>query len=61
MATNEELQINEIVDIYKKVKLNTIQALRMRGLSINEIVRRLGGSSKPVIIKLLKEVEKKDA
>lgn len=55
---SKTLGIKEIVDIYKTVKENTIYMLRLRGLSFSEIARRLGGSTKPVVIKIFREMEK---
>lgn len=52
-----EISINKLLEIYQDVKRNTIRALRIKGLSLNEIVRRLGGSSKPVVKKILDETE----
>jgi len=50
--------IKQIEDIYSQVKTNTILALRLKGLSLNEIVRRLGGSTKPVVKQILDELRK---
>jgi len=55
MIEMEDLQIKTIVDIYQEVKKGTIEALYLRGLSLNEIARRLGGSTKPIIKKYIDE------
>ncbi|OGZ32279.1 MAG: hypothetical protein A2V69_01065 [Candidatus Portnoybacteria bacterium RBG_13_40_8] len=55
-----DLEIKELTDIFDKVKRNTILALRMKGLSLNEIVRRLGGTTKPVIKRIIDEVKKEE-
>jgi hypothetical protein len=53
-----EKTIRELVDIYIQVKKNTILGLHLNGLSLNEIVRRLGGSTKPIVKQILDEIRK---
>lgn len=54
-----DLELKEITDIFQSVKENTIMAFHLKGLSLNEIVRRLGGTSKPVVKKILDGLERK--
>jgi hypothetical protein len=53
-----DLSIKEIQEIFSEVKKNTILALYIKGLSLNEIVRRLGGTTKPVVKGILDEFKK---
>ena len=52
---NSDLEIDQITGIFREVKVNTIVALRLKGLSIREIKRRLGGTTDPVILTILRE------
>ena len=52
--------LNELGEIYKKVKENTILAYHLEGLSLREISRRIGGATPPVIKKILDEIKKHD-
>ena len=52
--------LNDLGEIYKKVKENTILGYRLHGLSLREISRRLGGSTPPVVKKILDELEGKE-
>jgi len=56
----DNLEIQQIMDIYHSVKRNTIMALKLKGLSIREIVRRLGGSTEAVVLKIIKSEEKNE-
>jgi transposase-like protein len=48
--------IRELIEIYKQVKRNTIYGLYLNGLSLREISRRLGGSTAPVVKKILDKI-----
>ena len=52
---NPDLDIKQLTKIFQKVKRNTIIALRLKGLSYREIERRLGGTTSPIISKILEE------
>ena len=56
--TFKDQTIKQIGDIYNEVKRNTVLALHLKGLSLNEIVRRLGGTTKPVVKQILDELRK---
>ena len=49
--------INELSEIYQTVKKNTIMGYHLHGLSLREISRRLGGSTPPVVKKILDELK----
>ena len=61
MITEERMKsLSDLGEIYKKVKENTILGYHLHGLSLREISRRLGGSTPPVVKKILDELKKED-
>lgn len=61
LITEEKLKsLREIETIYNSVKRNTIFGLSLHGLSYREISKRIGGSTPPVIKKILDEIRKEE-
>ena len=59
MITADKLKsIHELEEIYRQVKENTILGFHLHGLSYREIARRLGGSTAPVVKKILDQLRK---
>ena len=59
MSHDKMKSLAEIGEIYKKVKRNTIYSFHLHGLSLREISRRIGGSTPPVVKRIINEMEEK--
>lgn len=57
MSHDKMKSLAEIGEIYKKVKRNTIYSYHLHGLSLREISRRLGGSTPPVVKRIINEIK----
>jgi len=58
ISQDRNKSLNELGEIYRKVKENTIMGYYLHGLSLREISRRLGGSTPPVVKRILDEIKK---
>jgi hypothetical protein len=50
----------ELEEIFRQVKTNTILGFYLHGLSYREISKRLGGTTPPIVKKILDELRKEE-
>lgn len=57
MSQDKLKSMQELGEIYHQVKRNTILGFHLHGLSYREISKRIGGSTPPVVKKILDELK----
>ena len=62
MISKDNLKsLQELEEIYRQVKVNTILGFHLHGLSYREISKRIGGSTPPVVKRILDELRKEQS